>query len=351
MLGVRVSNLTKGFGGTPAVDDVSFDLEEGRLLSILGPSGSGKTTLLRCIAGIEKPEKGSIQIGGRLVFDAEGDVDVPPEERGLGMVFQAGALWPHMTVRKNVAYPLEIRGDKEADPKVDEVLKLLNIEKLDRRYPSEISGGEQQRVAIARAIVYRPSLVLLDEPFSSLDAPLRESLRDELRQLQLKLGMSMLYVTHERVDALSLGDLMLVLSGGRVLADGPPTYLLKNPPNSYTARFLGGMLVLDADLGAGDESVVSTKYGKLPSPAGSRAKGRLKLCVPPSAITVDGDSASFGIPGTVTGVVRRPSGSVGIRVSTEDGAVELSRDESHYRAPGEKVLLSFDPQKCLLLES
>ena len=352
-MGVSVRGLGKRFDSEPVLEDVSFDVPDGRLLSVLGPSGSGKTTLLRCIAGVETPDAGSIKIGEKTVYDRSGRISVPPEDRGIGMVFQSNALWPHMTVKKNVAYPLEIRGESEVDARVGEVLSLLKMDRLAGRYPSEISGGEQQRVAIARAIVYRPSLVLLDEPFSNLDALLRESLRDELRQLQLKLAMTMVYVTHDRVDALSLGDEVALLSGGRMVAKGAPDSLLREPPNSYAARFLGGMLVIDAEatpLGGGKVHIV-TPYGTFEASSALTSR-KVNVCVPPSAASFTATGSSLMIPGTVSGIVRFPSGFMGVRVVTDAGPIELHSERvAELPAAGGRVSLHVDPRQCVLVEN
>jgi ABC-type Fe3+/spermidine/putrescine transport system ATPase subunit len=350
-LGVSVQGLRKRFGTTSALDGISFEVPDGKLLSILGPSGSGKTTLLRCIAGVEDAEEGTIRIGSKVMFDASKRVNLPPEARGIGMVFQSNALWPHMTVEKNVAYPLEIRGESRSADKVAEVLALLKMNHLADRYPSEISGGEQQRVAIARAIVYQPSLVLLDEPFSSLDVLLRESLRDDIRQLQQKLGTTMVYVTHDRVDALSLGDMIAIISEGRLLAHGPPESLLRLPPNSYTARFLGGMLILDAESSALSGGVlgVNTEFGTFEVPSASSV-GKVKLCIPPTACTLVREGRPGTIPGMVSGIARFPSGYSANRVTTSSGTVEV-RMEQDVRpfSPGERAYVAIDTRKCLVL--
>jgi iron(III) transport system ATP-binding protein len=352
-LGVEINNLSKGFGKTMALSNVTLEVPDGKLLSILGPSGSGKTTLLRCIAGVETPEVGVIKLGSKTVFDSSNGVNLPPEERGIGMVFQSNALWPHMTVKKNIAYPLEVRGDNGVDSKVTEVLSLMKMDGLAARYPNEISGGEQQRVAIARAIVYRPSLVLLDEPFSNLDVLLRESLRDELRQLQLKLGMTMVYVTHDRVDALSLGDELAILSDGRLMAYGPPDSLLESPPNSYTARFLGGMLTVDGDAYrlSNEDVRVTTAFGAFDVPSVHPA-GKVKLCVPPSACRLERVRADRAIPGTVAGTAKFPSGLLGVRVMTESGLVEVRTEGGGTRFfPDDQVFLLVNPKMCILLDT
>lgn len=339
--------LKKTFGGKAALEGITFSVPEANLVTILGPSGSGKTTLLRCIAGVETPDEGTISINDRVVFDGS-RASVPPEKRGIGMVFQSNALWPHLTVRKNVAYPLEIRNDRDTMAKVDDVLALLKIGSLGDRYPNEISGGEQQRVAIARAIVYKPSVVLLDEPFSNLDTPLRESLRDELRQLQVRLKMTMLYVTHERVDALSIGDSMAVLSDGRMMAFGSPSQLVTAPPNSYTAQFVGGMLALPGVSARQGHGIrVKTQYGEFMVSDGP--EGKVAFCIPPTSMKIAEDGKG-SLEGTVTGTVMRPSGVYGVRVSTGAGVVELTLHGGPLRlAPGQGVMLDFDPAACLVL--
>ncbi|HEV2225272.1 MAG TPA: ABC transporter ATP-binding protein [Nitrososphaerales archaeon] len=349
---MSIQGLSKHFGDSSGINGISFEVPDGKLLSILGPSGSGKTTLLRCVSGVEEPEEGTIKIGAKVVFDSSKKLNLPPEARGIGMVFQSNALWPHMTVQKNVAYPLEVRGESNTAQRVDEVLALLKMELLAGRYPSELSGGEQQRVAIARAIVYRPSLVLLDEPFSSLDVLLRESLRDDIRQLQLKLGTTMIYVTHDRVDALSLGDIIGLVSEGRLVAYNSPETLLRSPPNSFAAKFLGGMLILDAEASpiSSDILSVTSTLATFEVPVGGPS-GTVKLCVPPSACRLVPDGTGT-IPGTVTGISRFPSGYIASRVTTSSGTVEVRLEpEGPTFSLGDRVRIAVDARKCLVLPS
>src|SRR5690348_15706205 len=217
---LNVSHLTKRFiAGLQAVDDVSFCVAAGEIVVLLGPSGCGKTTTLRCVAGLEHPSSGQISIGGQVVSSPERGIMVPPRLRDLGMVFQSYAVWPHMTVRQNVVYPLKHRriGRAEADRKVDEVLELVGLSEYAARPVVALSGGQMQRVALARSIVYRPQLLLLDEPLSNLDAKLRLRLRDDLRIILKQAGMTALYVTHDQSEAVVLGDRIGVMRDGKLL--------------------------------------------------------------------------------------------------------------------------------------
>lgn len=347
---LEVRGVSKAFGELKALEDVSFDVPDGELVSVLGPSGSGKTTLIRCVAGVETPDHGSIRIGEDLVYDSAGRVSIPPERRGVGMVHQSYALWPHMTVAENVAYPLRIRNDPDMVSKVNSILDMLGLTSMAKRYPYQVSGGEQQRIAIARAVVYNPKVVLLDEPFSNLDLPLKETLRDELKRLQRRLKLTVVYVTHDQTDALSLGDSVIILDKGRLVTSGDPASLVESPPNSYTARFLGGMLVLDGEARvAGDTLVVETDAGKLTLTNKGAPVGRVKVCVRPSSLSL---SEGGQLEGTVTGVVRKPSGETAVRVNTSAGSVEVKTWRGSEQGPnmGSTVRLSISPEGCLLLK-
>ena len=237
-----VSDLRKQFAiGRPAIDGVSFAVPAGEIVVLLGPSGCGKTTTLRCVAGLEHPTGGSIGIGGRVVSSPAADVFVPPRLRDLGMVFQSYAVWPHMTVRQNVAYPLKhrkiARGD--AGRMVDEVLQLVGLTEYAERPVVALSGGQMQRVALARSIVYRPQLLLLDEPLSNLDAKLRLRLRDDLRRILKQTGMTALYVTHDQAEAVVLGDRIGVMRDGKLLQMGVPDEIYNRPADLFVANFTG----------------------------------------------------------------------------------------------------------------
>jgi iron(III) transport system ATP-binding protein len=238
---VAVKNLTKRFGPNLVLDDLTFEIADGELFTLLGPSGCGKTTTLLSIAGFVKPDGGAIRCGDATFVDAAAKVDVPAERRNLGMVFQSYAIWPHMTVAENVAFPLKIRkaGKRARQAKVAEVLELVELADLAERYPHQLSGGQRQRVALARALVYEPSVLLLDEPFSNLDAKLRERARSWLKRLQHQLGLTTVFVTHDQDEAIQMSDRMLVMDQGRVQQIATPEEVYRRPANRFVASFLG----------------------------------------------------------------------------------------------------------------
>jgi iron(III) transport system ATP-binding protein len=237
-----VSDLRKQFSiGRPAIDGVSFAVPAGEIVVLLGPSGCGKTTTLRCVAGLEHPTSGSIGIAGRIVSAPAEGILVPPRQRDIGMVFQSYAVWPHMTVRQNVVYPLKHRriARAEAVRMVDEVLALVGLTEYADRPVVALSGGQMQRVALARSIVYRPQLLLLDEPLSNLDAKLRLRLRDDLRRILKATGMTALYVTHDQAEAVVLGDRIGVMRDGKLLQMATPDEIYNHPGDLFVANFTG----------------------------------------------------------------------------------------------------------------
>jgi iron(III) transport system ATP-binding protein len=238
---VKVSNLRKRFAGLAAVDDVSFEVGEGHTLALLGPSGCGKTTILRSIAGLETPEQGSIAIGGNAVFDNATQVNLLPEQRELGIVFQSYAVWPHMSVAENVGFPLKVRrvARAEREERVARILDAVGLAAARDKPAPQLSGGQQQRVALARALVHEPRLVLFDEPLSNLDAQLRDQVRLELKVLQDRLGFTAIYVTHDQAEAFALAENVAVMNRGRIDALGSPREVFQRPRTPFVARFLG----------------------------------------------------------------------------------------------------------------
>jgi iron(III) transport system ATP-binding protein len=241
MSGVEIEGVSRRFGSVVAVDGIDLKVEPGEFVTLLGPSGCGKTTTLRMVAGLEQNSTGRISIGGRVVSDAAAGFFVPPDKRQLGMVFQSYAIWPHMTVFDNVAYPLRIRRrpKEEIRGRVLRTLKLVEMEPYAERPAPALSGGQQQRVAIARALVFEPELLLLDEPLSNLDTRLRAQMGDEFRALQRRLGITSLYVTHDQEEAMALSDRVVVMQAGRILQIGAPVDIYQRPRSEAVAAFFG----------------------------------------------------------------------------------------------------------------
>ncbi len=242
---VRLRNLYKAYGQTAAVDDVSLDVPAGAFVSLLGPSGSGKTTTLNLIAGFLTPDRGDILIDNRSV------ADVPPHKRNIGMVFQSYSLFPHMTVAENVGFPLRMRSKltrTEAGKRITEMLALVQLSHLSARYPRQLSGGQQQRVAMARALVSGPRLLLMDEPLGALDKKLREQMQTEIRRIHRSVGTTVVYVTHDQSEALTMSDLVVVMHRARIAQIGPPSALYETPASAFVADFIGNSNLIDVTI-------------------------------------------------------------------------------------------------------
>jgi iron(III) transport system ATP-binding protein len=250
MADLVVKDLRLRLGDNEILKGVSLSVTPGQVVALLGPSGSGKTTLLRAVAGLEQPHDGSIGIGDKVFYDAARKIDLPAEKRGLGLVFQSYALWPHRSVFDNVAYGLKLRGTPTAETRtrVEKTLNQIGLGHLAERFPHQLSGGQQQRVAIARALVYEPPVILLDEPLSNLDAKLREEARAWLRTLIVTLGLSAIHVTHDQVEAMAIADRIILLEGGVIAQEGAPTALYNEPTTLFAAEFMGSNNRLDGKL-------------------------------------------------------------------------------------------------------
>lgn len=238
---IRFLQLEKKFENVRAVAGISFDIQKGDFVTFLGPSGCGKTTTLRCLSGLETPEGGEIRIGDKIIFSKDKKINVPAGDRGLGLVFQNYALWPHMTVEQNIAFGLrKMKIDAaQKEAKIKKVLDAMDIEEYRSRYPHELSGGQQQRVAVARMIVNEPDILLFDEPLSNLDAKLRMKLRSELKKLHSSLGATSIYVTHDQTEALALSDKIVVMKKGTIQQIGTPSEVYHKPANTFVADFMG----------------------------------------------------------------------------------------------------------------
>ena len=247
---LQVSSLKKRFGKVVAVDDVSFEAKKGEVLTLLGPSGCGKTTTLRIIAGFERPNKGEVHADGSCIVSAARRIFLPPEKRDMGMVFQSYAIWPHMNVFENVAYRLRLRRTKDSriKEKVESVLELVGLSGLEKRSAMLLSGGQQQRVALARALVYSPKILLLDEPLSNLDAKLREQMRIELKSLQRRLAITVIFVTHDQIEAMTLSDRLVVMREGKIEQIGGPREIYERPRTPFVQEFIGRVIWLEGEV-------------------------------------------------------------------------------------------------------
>jgi iron(III) transport system ATP-binding protein len=257
---LTIESLTKTFGkDVVAVDNFNVVVDEGKLLVLLGPSGCGKTTTLRCIAGFEKPDSGKITIGDRVVTDPQNGISLSPEKRGLGMVFQSYAIWPHMTVFENIAYGLRLRKwpREKIKERVEEMLELTGLQNLGHRPAPMLSGGQMQRVALARSLAYNPDLLLLDEPLSNLDYKLRERLRFELREIQLRVGITTVYVTHDQSEAVAVADEIILMKNGLIEQQGKSEEIYNKPKNSFVADFIGSANLVPAVITGEDDNLYS----------------------------------------------------------------------------------------------
>ncbi len=355
---IEVADLVVSYGDVRAVDGVSFAVERGEVVTLLGPSGCGKTTTLRTIAGLERPASGTIRLDGKTVYSSAERRDVPTEQRGISMVFQSYAIWPHMTVFENVAYGLRVRRQDRAEVAsgVRRALDLVQMQRFADRPASRLSGGQQQRVALARAIAFSPSVILFDEPLSNLDAKLRAEMRMELRDLQQRLGITSVYVTHDQEEALAISDRVIVMNAGRIEQVGTPEAIYDRPHSHFVADFVGSAnLIAGRVQGAGqagrvafaaaggvalhvtapfaprgDENTVALRTAHIalnaPAPeAGANiAKGRIHRRM------FHGDFIQY--------VVDWPAGQLIVR-----------RPPTELFAADSEVTLSFAPERCVLL--
>lgn len=308
---LRVEGLSKVYPdqrhkqGISAVDGVDFHVEEGQFYSLLGPSGCGKTTTLRCIAGLERPDRGVISIGGQPMSSAGSRQFTPPHKRPIGMVFQSYAIWPHLSVFDNVAFPLRANGgrrrlgSKEIKRRVEEALAVVQLSDYIRRPATNLSGGQQQRLALARALVADPQILLLDEPLSNLDVKLRDAMRAELRALQRRIGVTTLYVTHDQAEALSMSNRIAVMSEGKIVQEGTPREIYRSPQSQFVAKFIGESNFLDGTIARLDPDgtvALSTAAGMLTAtaPADASVGDKVTVGIRPQAVVASPADAPAG---------------------------------------------------------
>ncbi len=347
---VRLDAVSKRFGAVAAVDAVDLVIEPGTLVTLLGPAGCGKTTTLRMVAGLEAPTSGRVFIGGRDV------TLLPPNERDVSMVFQSYALFPHMTVMENVSYGLrESNLSREAQrAKAREGLDLVGLTGFDERLPSELSGGQQQRVAVARALVLEPQVLLFDEPLSNLDAKLRRKMREDIREIQLKLGLTSVYVTHDQEEALAVSDKIIVMNKGRIAQEGTPADLYERPADAFVADFIGSANLVPAEIIARDrkKGKVTVRLGKtkLVMPGNGIGGDKVFLVIRPSGVTLDGKPGKGErIPAKVARATYLGS-HWEYTVEAAGQAIFVTQPVGKRFAPGARVHIELDPAQLALVE-
>ena len=348
---LEVTNLTKTFGTTTVVKGISFGFEKGEFISLLGPSGCGKTTILRMIAGFEQPTSGTILVDGQDI------TTLKPNERQLGMVFQAYALFPNLNVGDNIGFGLKIAGmpADQRRARVEEMLKLIGLPGFEKRFPYEMSGGQQQRVALARAIAPRPRMLLLDEPLSALDAKIRVSLREEIRAIQLELGITTVFVTHDQEEALSISDRIVVMNAGNIDQLGAPHEIYNKPATRFVATFVGHLNTIEASVvdPAAKTISIDGQLATLPNlPTNAVADDAISLTLRPEVLALNERQGNdITLTGTIADVTFLGS-VIRLRVSLGSNIISLDTFNDQRTAPpsrGEPVTISLASKDLLVL--
>jgi iron(III) transport system ATP-binding protein len=356
MPGLRLVNLSKRFGKTVAVQDINLEIQDGEIMTLLGPSGCGKTTTLRCIAGLLRPNRGEIYLGKERM------TDLPPERRGIGLVFQNYALWPHMTVYGNLAFGLQLRGvpKEEVKKRIGEALAMVRLSGFEERYPRQLSGGQQQRVALARALVIEPRMLLLDEPLSNLDAQLREEMRFEIRELQKKLGITSVYVTHDQAEALVLSDRIAILHEGRLVQVGSPEDIYNRPGNKFVAGFIGLTSFVEGSIARFDEAqgygVVKTEDNlEIQVRAADLNPGqKVTLAIRPEHISLHPDKTAVGAANAnlFEGIVIRGAylgDIIDYRIKVGEWILRAHLGTDRALKPNQRIWVAFSPEQVTLI--
>jgi iron(III) transport system ATP-binding protein len=365
---LTVRNLEKAFASrqevVQVIRNVSFTIEPGQFFTLLGPSGCGKSTTLRCIAGLERADRGYIAVGGRVLADSETGKFVPASDRDFGMVFQSYAIWPHMTVSQNVAFPLHANrrrhrlSRKEIADRVEEALNMVRLDQFSGRIATKLSGGQQQRLALARALITRPELLLLDEPLSNLDAGLRDHMRSELRAMQLRTGVTTLYVTHDQAEAFSMSDIIAVMDSGTLIQRGAPSEIYWRPSTAFVATFVGqtNLLSITRPPAQGGTGVVSleTSIGPILVKAESDRQIGLadSIVIRPEDLQISIEAPPAGRCNVFLGRVRRPvflGESVELEIEIR-GEILMSRQHSRLQlASGDDVYVELPMDRCVVV--
>jgi iron(III) transport system ATP-binding protein len=356
---IEIRNLLKRFKNVVAVNHIQLDVIEGEILTLLGPSGCGKTTTLRCIAGLEKPEEGNIVIDGKPMLS---DGFVPPSKRGIGMVFQNYAVWPHMKVISNIAYGLKLQGipRRSIQERAQQVLELVGLNGLEGRYPAQLSGGQQQRVALARALVRNPKVLLLDEPLSNLDAKLREKMRFEIKSLVRRMGITSVYVTHDQAEAMVISDRIAIMDSGNLVQIGTPHEIYEKPANRFVADFIGTMNFMPGEvvrvLRDTDTVYVRTEFSeklqcKTPNVTATTPGKKVNASIRPEDVEVFTE-APQGKENLFKGNIVHKAYLGNFLYFFVDVGGTMIRVQVPYHLPqeeGQELHLFLDPQKCMIL--
>ena len=353
---IEIRHLGKVFGNFQALKDVDLDIAEKEFITFLGPSGCGKTTMLRTLAGFLTPDQGTIRVDGHELSSPAGTI--PPERRRMGMVFQNYAVWPHMTVFENVAFGLEIAkvDRREVGDRVARVLAAVGLAGLEQRHPSQLSGGQQQRVALARSLVVEPSILLLDEPLSNLDAKLRERMRVELKALQRRMGLTFIYVTHDQAEAMALSDRIVVFNQGAVQQIGPPREIYERPSNLFVADFMGLVNLLPAVLVEQADGIGRVRIGahELRATVGRQAalgSGPVTVLIRPEAIRLaDGAEGENRLAGTVVDATFLGN-FVDYQIDIGGNLLRVQGDRRAVLEPGARVLLAVAVAECTVMRA
>ena len=363
---LEVRNLSKTYVAEAgrlvhAMRNVSFELAKGEMFTLLGPSGCGKTTTLRSIAGLEVPDSGQITVNGQIIYASDRGICIPANQRGIGMVFQSYAIWPHMTVAENLAFPLQVPqrrklySKKQVAERVQRVLSVVDLAGYEDRKATQLSGGQQQRLALARAIIIEPPLLLLDEPLSNLDAKLRERMGVELKRLQQELDITCVYVTHDQSEALALSHSVAIVSAGEIVQIGSPREIYQNPQNNFVAEFVGTTNFVSAEVlgpaATAGQTTVSTPHGQLAITAAERLEigAKLTLSLRPETLQLSLERQPG--PNQWEAVVETPIfygfyQTVLIRIGS--GHLQARIDPMLNLTPGTKVFLSINPDRCVV---